>query len=44
MIFSILGSMVGVQLIQGGLLDAYFNNKDGFIYFTYSHDFKEVHD
>jgi len=28
---------------QGGLLDAYFNSADGFIYFTYSHDFKELH-
>ena len=28
---------------QGGLLDAYFNSKDGYIYFTYSHDFKELH-
>jgi len=27
---------------QGGLLDAYFNNQDGYIYFTYSHDFKEL--
>ena len=27
---------------QGGLLDAYFNNADGFIYFTYSHNFKEL--
>ena len=27
---------------QGGLLDAYFNNHDGYIYFTYSHDFKEL--
>ena len=28
---------------QGGLLDAYFYNQDGYIYFTYSHDFKELH-
>ena len=28
---------------QGGLLDAYFNNQDDYIYFTYSHDFKELH-
>jgi glucose/arabinose dehydrogenase len=28
---------------QGGLLDAYFNNHDDYIYFTYSHDFKELH-
>ena len=28
---------------QGGLLDAYFNNQDGYIYFTYSHDFRELH-
>ena len=27
---------------QGGLLDAYFNNADGYIYFTYSHDFKDL--
>ena len=27
---------------QGGLLDAQFNNQDGYIYFTYSHDFKEL--
>jgi len=27
---------------QGGLLDSYFNKTDGFIYFTYSHDFKEL--
>ena len=27
---------------QGGLLDAYFNSEDGFIYFTYSHNFKEL--
>ena len=27
---------------QGGLLDAYFNNHDGYIYFTYSQDFKEL--
>jgi len=27
---------------QGGFLDAYFNNTDGFIYFTYSHHFEEV--
>ena len=27
--------------LQGGLLDAYFNSIDGFIYFTYSHDFKK---
>ena len=27
---------------QGGLLDTYFNKTDGFIYFTYSHDFKEL--
>ena len=28
---------------QGGLLDAHFNKKNGYIYFTYSHDFKEFH-
>jgi len=27
---------------QGGLLDAYFNSPDGFIYFSYSHNFKEL--
>jgi len=27
---------------QGGLLDVYFNSADGFIYFTYSHDFKDL--
>ena len=27
---------------QGGFLDAYFNSKDGFLYFTYSHDFKDI--
>ena len=27
---------------QGGLLDAYFNKVDGFIYFTYSHTFKDL--
>jgi len=27
---------------QGGLLDTQFNNQDGYIYFTYSHDFKEL--
>ena len=27
---------------QGGLLDAHFNNQDGYIYFTYSHNFKEL--
>ena len=26
---------------QGGLLDVYFNSRDEFIYFSYSHDFKE---
>ena len=26
---------------QGGLLDVYFNSEDEFIYFSYSHDFKE---
>ena len=31
-----------VAYSQGGLLDAYFNSADGFIYFTYSHDFKEL--
>jgi len=30
-----------VSYSQGGLLDAYFNSVDGFIYFTYSHYFKE---
>ena len=28
---------------QGGLLDSYFNDQDGYIYFTYSHDFKELY-
>jgi len=28
---------------QGGLLDAHFNSQDGYIYFTYSHDFKELY-
>lgn len=27
---------------QGGLLDAYFNKDDNFIYFTYSHKFKNI--
>ena len=27
---------------QGGLLDAHFNSLDGHIYFTYSHNFKEL--
>ena len=27
---------------QGGLLDAYYHAADGYIYFSYSHDFKEV--
>jgi glucose/arabinose dehydrogenase len=31
-----------VAYSQGGLLDTYFNSADGFIYFTYSHDFKEL--
>ena len=31
-----------IDYSQGGLLDAYFNNQDGYIYFTYSHDFKEL--
>ncbi len=26
---------------QGGLLDVYFHNPDGYIYFTYSHDLKK---
>ena len=26
---------------QGGLLDVYFDSKDEFIYFSYSHDFKK---
>ena len=34
------GESVGYS--QGGLLDAYFNSADGLIYFTYSHDFKEI--
>ena len=29
-----------ISYSQGGLLDAHFNNQDGYIYFTYSHDFK----
>jgi aldose sugar dehydrogenase len=32
----------GPAYSQGGLLDVYFNNTDGFIYFTYSHDFEEL--
>ena len=28
---------------QGGFLDAHFNHQDDYIYFTYSHDFKELH-
>ena len=28
---------------QGGLLDVYFNSQDDYIYFTYSHDFKELY-
>jgi quinoprotein glucose dehydrogenase len=31
-----------VAYSQGGLLDVYFNSADGFIYFTYSHDFQEL--
>ncbi len=27
---------------QGGLLDVYFNSNDNFIYFTYSHEFKNI--
>ena len=38
-----IGYDVGsVAYSQGGLLDTYFNSTDGFIYFTYSHDFKEL--
>ena len=33
---------VSISYSQGGLLDAHFNNQDGYIYFTYSHDFKRL--